>query len=280
MNLKMYKVNAFSKNSKGGNPAGVVLEADSLSDTNMQEIAKEIGYSETAFISSSSIADYKLRFFTPTSEVPLCGHATIASFNLLRELNYIVPGMFTQETGAGLLKLEVQSNYVYMQQNSPIFNESVDSNDLLSCFSNVDFFNKELPIVILSTGVKEIFLPVKSIEQLNELQPIFEEIVLLSKKYDVIGIHAFALSNDEASAYGRNFAPIVGINEESATGTSNGALACYINKFVDVNKSNFILRQGYSMGMPSEIKVKLKLQNHSISEVWVGGNARILDDLK
>ncbi len=103
-----------------------------------------------------------------------------------------------------------------------------------------------------------------------------DEIIKISKKYDVIGIHVFAVTKDQADAYGRNFAPIVGINEESATGTSNGALGCYLNKYVNTGKSEFILRQGYSMDKPSEIITKLVIQNRNIELVWVGGTAKII----
>ena len=84
MNKKIYRISALKYNNMGGNPAGVVLDADLLSESDMPTIAKEVGYSETAFIMKSLNADFKVRFFTPVAEVDLCGHATIASFNLLK----------------------------------------------------------------------------------------------------------------------------------------------------------------------------------------------------
>ncbi len=80
--VTVYSVNAFTLNGKGGNPAGVCLDADGLSESKMQAIAAKVGYSETAFVQKpvSAKADYKTRFFTPTREVNLCGHATIATF--------------------------------------------------------------------------------------------------------------------------------------------------------------------------------------------------------
>jgi PhzF family phenazine biosynthesis protein len=81
--------------------------------------------------------------------------------------------------------------------------------------------------------------------------------------------------DDKVDACGRNFAPLVGINEESATGTSNGALASYLFKFHH-QKQNYVLRQGYSMNLPSEIKVTLVLKEEDIQSVWVGGMAQIL----
>lgn len=276
MDLTVFRLTSFQKDDNGGNEAGVVLDADLLKDKEMLKISKEIGYSETAFVSKSKVADFKVRFFTPLNEVSLCGHATIATFNLLRDKGLIKQGIYTQETKAGILKLDVKEDIVFMEQNPPVYGQVIEAIELDNCFYNVDYINQELPIVILSTGIREIFLPVNSIKKLNNLTPNLEEIIKLSKKFDVIGIHVFAISNDEADAYGRNFAPVVGINEESATGTSNGALGCYLNKYVNPNKSEFILRQGYSMNKPSEIITKLQIQNRMIDTVWVGGTARII----
>lgn len=274
--MNIYKLRAFPKTEDGGNKAGVVLQSDNLKTSEMQFIAEEIGYSETAFVSMSRIADFKVRFFTPTNEVNLCGHATIATFNLMRDLGVIIPGMYTQETKAGILKIRVKENEVYMQQNLPMFSKPMKKQDVMKCFINLDFMSDELPIVIGSTGLREIFLPVKSVGHLNNLKPFYKEIMLASMKFNVIGIHAFALG-DDCDAYGRNFAPIVGIKEESATGTSNGALGCYLAKF-NFPQESFTLRQGYSMNQPSEIYTNLTLKGKNIVDVWVGGTAKIISE--
>ena len=274
MELKIYRLSAFPKEPHGGNPAGVVISTDSLTVDEMQNIATEVGFSETAFVLDSPDADFKVRFFTPLSEVGLCGHATIATFNLLRDIGIITEGFYTQETQVGVLKLEVKSKIVYMEQVPPMYGEFVDPLEINECFDNEDFINTSLPIRVLSTGMKEIFLPVKSIKDLNKLIPNIEKIIEISIKYSVIGIHCFALSDEkDVDAYGRNFAPIVGIDEESATGTSNGALGCYLNNYVNKDKTRFVLRQGYSMNKPSDIITKVKKQNGEIVTVFVGGSA-------
>ena len=276
MDLHIYKLTSFPKVSYGGNEAGVVLGADLLNDKEMLKIASDVGFSETAFVSKSEVADYKVRFFTPIEEVSLCGHATIATFNLLRDEGLIKPGIYSQETKAGVLKLDVKENIVFMEQNNPIYGQIIEPVEVSNCFYNDEYVNMKLPIVILSTGMREIFLPINSVKKLNNLTPNIEEIIKLSNKYNVIGIHAFSVTKDEVDAYGRNFAPIVGIDEESATGTSNGALGCYLNKYVNTSKKEFILRQGYSMNKPSEIITKLVIQNGNINTVWVGGSAKII----
>ncbi len=269
--MKVYRLSAFPKTPYGGNKAGVVLDASTLTETEMQAIANEVGYSETAFVLPSTNADFKVRFFTPVNEVDLCGHATIATFSLLRQLSIISNGQYTQETKAGILRLHVEDDNVFMEQNPPLFGEIVNSHELEKCFMNTDFIHPDYPIQVVSTALREIFLPVRSNDLLDDLKPNFNEIEEWSKRYNVIGIHAFAL-DEEVDAYGRNFAPIVGIREESATGTSSGALTCYLYRYVN-NKTTRVLRQGYAMGQPSEINTKLDIKQDAIQSVWVGGTA-------
>lgn len=275
MDVKVYKLTSFPNGKNGGNKAGVVLSADSLLDNDMQRIAKEVGFSETAFVSESDKATFRVRFFTPTDEVDLCGHATIATWNLLRDLKIIKKGHFSMETNVGILNIEVGKKDVFMEQLKPEFFKSVEQYEIYDCFYEDRFLDITLPPMIVSTGMKEIFVPVKDVETLHKLHAKPKNIERLSEKYGVIGIHAFAL-DDKVDAYGRNFAPILGIDEESATGTSNGALACYLNKYVSPQKDEYVLRQGYSMSMPSEIYVKLDKHLQQILSVSVGGSAKIL----
>ena len=271
---ELYRLRAFPKTSNGGNKAGVFINGYNLTETDMQTIAKRVNYSETAFVLKSDLADFKVRFFTPNSEVDLCGHATIATFNLLRDLKIISPGIYTQETKAGILKLDVRNDFVFMEQPAPKFYDLVDNDLIRKCFKKIDLDERFKPQIV-STGIKEIFIAVKSIEELNYLTPDFGAISTLAMTYSAIGIHAFALGED-ADAYGRNFAPVVGIDEESATGTSNGALACYLYKYWK-KKNNYLLRQGYSMNQPSEIIVNLEIENESVKKVHVGGSAIIIN---
>ncbi|MCF7926628.1 MAG: PhzF family phenazine biosynthesis protein [Candidatus Izimaplasma sp.] len=273
---EIYVLSAFIEQPGGGNKAGVVLHGEHLSDENMQAIAKELNYSETAFVLPSKKADFKVRFFSPESEVDLCGHATIATFNLLRDKHIISPGIYTQETKVGILQLNVKEQFVYMQQNLPIFGDSLPYDEIKNIFEEDDFVNESLPIRVVSTAMREIFVPIKSVKLMNLLTPDFAEITRLSKKYNTIGVHVFAFDEKE-NIYGRNFAPILGIDEESATGTSNGALSCYLFTHYKTQRQ-FDLRQGYSMNKPSLIKGKLLIKENEITGVWVGGTAKILQE--
>ncbi len=135
----------------------------------------------------------------------------------------------------------------------------------------------DLPIQIVSTGLKDIFIPIKSLDQLTQIKPNFERVKQVSKEFDVIGYHLFALETKfSATAHCRNLAPLYDIDEEAATGTSSGALSCYLFKYGKINESqinDLIFEQGYSMNRPSEIRAKLYVNREEITRVRVGGTA-------
>ena len=281
MEVKAYKLSSFTQSIDGGNPAGVVL-FQGLDEQQMQRLAARIGFSETAFVEKSHRADYHLRFFTPTAEVELCGHATIAAFCLLQQKGMLQEGDYHQETKAGLLKIRAAGGSVYMEQVLPEYYEVIDKKELMSCLGiNEEDFEKELPIQAVSTGLKDILVPVKNTGILQNLKPDMKGIEEISKKYNAVGLHVFALLEDaDATAICRNFAPLYGIPEESATGTSNGALACYLHKYgkvVDKNKE-MIFKQGIYMNKPSVIKAQASTKNNDIDEIWIGGEAVQLEE--
>lgn len=279
MKVEAYKINAFAKTVHGGNLAGVVINADFLSVDEMKKIACILGLSETAYIMKSDCADFKVRFFTPNEEVDLCGHATVGAFSTLLNQGIIKPGKYTQETKAGILKVEVEpDSTVMMHQTPPKFYDVIDKEEIAASLNiTVDKVNDKLPLQIVSTGLRDIIIPIDSIDVLNSIIPDFDKVSKISEKYDVIGYHMFTLDSIYGSnAYCRNLAPLYGIPEESATGTSNGALACYLFKHGIVNQEdskNLVFEQGYSMELPSEIFVSLGIFDNEIQEVRVGGKA-------
>lgn len=269
--VEVYVVSAFSKENKGGNKAGVVLNRPELTTEQKMEIAKELGYSETAFLTNSDVADFRLEYFTPTDEVPLCGHATIATFSILKILNLLEKKDYTIEAKAGILNIFIKEDgLVFMEQNVPAYYEVLKPEELEGCVRK-EAISEDLPIQIVSTGLRDIMLPVASLEQLDNLEPDFEAITELSKAKDVVGIHAFALSKEsEVTAICRNFAPLYGNDEESATGTSNCALAGYLFRHYE-KKPQYIFEQGYSMNEVSRIIVNLDYSEADIRSIYVGG---------
>lgn len=286
MKIKGYRINAFAKTTQGGNPAGVVLDAERLSEMDMKRTAQILGFSETAFVMKSDVADYKVRFFTPNEEVDLCGHATIGTYACLLSKGLIRPGKYTQETRAGILNVEVKEDAtIMMNQTVPEFCEMIDAKEIADSLNiSVDNIAEDMPVQIVTTGLKDIIVPIKNIDMLNGISPDFDKISKMSRKYKAVGYHIFTLESlCHSTAYCRNFAPLYDIPEESATGTSNGALACYLYRQGIVNSDNcenMVFEQGYSMNLPSEIFVTLVTADGEIREVKVGGKALNLRKLK
>lgn len=271
---KVYVASAFCKDKKGGNKAGVVFDDNVLSDDDKKNIAKQLGYAETAFISKSDKADYCIRYFTPAEEVSLCGHATIASFGVLNYLKMIDKEGYTIETKSGVLDILVKNGEIMMEQNIPTFYEEIPFKEIKECF-DVDCINNDIPIQIVSTGLKDILVPIKSIELLEKLNPNFDIIKRISEKYNVVGTHLYTFDNDRIIC--RNFAPLYEVDEESATGTSNCALAGFLYKKLNIKRNEYIIEQGYSLNLPSIIKVNIITdQSDNIVKIYVGGKSEFL----
>ena len=266
--IGVYVLSAFAKAKRGGNPAGVVPDADRLAEASMQKIAASVGFPETAFVQKSAAADFKIRFFTPAAEVDLCGHATIAAFSLLFGLRRIQAGKHSQETKAGILGVEVQKDgTVFMEQALPFFGNTIDRGEIAGSLGlGLDAFAPDLPVQIVSTGLRDIIVPVVSLRVLSGIKPDLEKIADISKKHGAVGYHAFSLETKHGStAHCRNFAPLYGIPEEAATGTSSGALACYLFTYGKISEEQgrrLVFEQGYGMRRPSEIFARLDIGNN------------------
>lgn len=286
MRVKVYTINSFAKSIEGGNQAGIVLHADDYSEAVMKKIARIVGFSETAFVMKSDVADFKVRFFTPVEEVDICGHATIATFSILHRKGYIKPGIYKQETKAGVLCIELKEDTtIMMHQNAPGYYEIISKRDIADTL-NIDETEMmdELPIQIVSTGIRDIMIPIKNIDLLNAIKPDFEKVSELCRTYNTVGYHMFTFDTlYHSNAYCRNLAPLYGIPEESATGTSNGALACYLLKYHKIkpeDASHIVIEQGYSMGKPSEIIVDLMMEESELVGVKVGGSTLNMSEIE
>jgi PhzF family phenazine biosynthesis protein len=276
-------MSAFCMGERGGNEAGVVLPgatgeaADAApSDARKREIARALGRSETVFVSRSDRADSKLDYFTPAEEVPLCGHATIAAFALMRRLGALDKSRYSFETKAGVLSLRIESERVFMEQVKPEYFETLEKAALAKCFDAARI-SAEYPIQIVSTGLRDILLPMESAEALYAMRPRADEIAELSRSCDAVGVHAFALRGEEIQC--RNFAPLYGIPEEAATGTANCALAGYLHRHGILRRQAYRMEQGQSLGSPSEIRVRVVAEDGEISRIYVGGKGRFVAEM-
>ncbi|AII14241.1 putative epimerase, PhzC/PhzF family [Campylobacter iguaniorum] len=285
---RVYQVDSFTTKKFCGNPAGVVANADGLSDEQMQSIARELNNSETAFILSprDKKADVWVRFFTPSQEVPICGHATIAA-HYIRALELgLDKADVWQETKAGTLQVQINKSsddyLITMTQGAIEIGDllSKDVVDKLTKALNIsqDDLNLDCPVCIASTGHSKVMVGIKSNELLNSLKPNETLLTSLSKEICCNGYYVFTLNLDsEALVHGRMFAPAIGISEDPVTGNANGPLGAYLVHFglfgSGGDEFKFRAIQGEAIGRTGSMEVVVKKEKNRPKVVQISGQA-------
>ena len=286
--MRYYIVDAFTDRPFGGNPAGVVLLGDEPfpDEGLMLQVAAELRYSETAFVrfthtikhSDNQTLAAHVRYFTPKAEVELCGHATIATFALLHRLG-LASGHCLCHTLAGDLAVEAGERMM-MQMATPRIVDTISDTDAIYKALGIDQ-HPTLPVQVAYSGLADIMIPVPDVATLNALQPDMEAVAAITKEHDTTSFHVFALptqtikqSNNQAiTAFVRDFGPLYGIPEESATGTANAALTHYLAvNGVIPQQGDFAFLQGEAMGRPSVVATRIAPDG----TVYVGGTAAIV----
>ena len=274
--MKIYVMDAFAAKLFGGNQAGVALPEREVSDETMRLIAAELKHSETAFVRPRADGSVDLRYFTPAGEVELCGHATIATFALLRALGRIGDGVVTAHTKAAELSIEVQGDTVWMDMAPPHWIRELTEPELPELYEAYGLTPADRPDsllpAIVSTGLADIMMPVRDRDTLLRAVQNEPAVTALSRRYDVTGVHMFCLG-DGCTAYCSNYAPLYDIPEECATGTSNGALTyyLYLHGMVRPEEENLFV-QGEHMHRPSQIRSRLYDDGGTVT-VRIGGSA-------
>jgi PhzF family phenazine biosynthesis protein len=279
--MQQYILSSFVAKGKGGNKAAVVFDDIGLSENEMLRIAKKNNFSETAFIDFNSSSDtrYNIRYFTTVEEVDICGHAALASFQLLKQLGYANEETVYHRTRAGELKVITQDDIILIEMKRPEVVMQLTVEEVIRTI-NIDktriVLNRNGMIDVIYSGLRDIILEVDGLDTLRNLCVNKEEMIKLCREYNLIGMHVVSRETieEDSDFTCRNFAPIVGIDEESATGTSNASMLHYfINNYKEFNiNKTYKVEQGYYMNSPSNIFVKADKDTGSI---FVGGIARI-----
>jgi PhzF family phenazine biosynthesis protein len=284
-------VSGFVTNGIGGNPAGVVLDADKLSDIEMLAIAKEVGLSETAFVSKSETEGFKLDFFTPNRRIAHCGHATIATFSYLAELGRVSEGETSKETVDGPRRISIKNGAAYMEQLAPKYRTPNDwkkdnvgvAEVLRSLGLTESDLNPDIAPIQVNTGNSFMIVGVKDGATLRNVKPDFNRIAAISEKLDLIGYYLFTLdrSATDKDATTRMFAPRYAIEEESATGMAAGPLACVLHDHLQIGKNILLIEQGKFMVpiSPSLITVELIVSDGKIQSLMAGGHGKVSKNL-
>jgi PhzF family phenazine biosynthesis protein len=281
MKVDVQIVNAFVFNDKGGNPAGVVLDADQFSSEEKLKIAAKVGVSETAFVSQSSIADFKLDFFTPNRQIAHCGHATIATFSYLAQLGKVPRQNSSKETIDGRREILLKGELAFMEQRAPSYFEPISLTEKILASLGITKTNLVTgkPISVVNTGNSFLIIPIHFKDTLKDLKPNMKLIHEVSDELDLIGFYPFTLETFEkiSDASTRMFGPRYAITEEAGTGMAAGPLACYLYDVIGFKKTHLVIEQGWLMNpaSPSQIVVDLEIANHKIQRLMAGGKGLV-----
>ncbi|WP_224447569.1 PhzF family phenazine biosynthesis protein [Haloprofundus salilacus] len=270
-------VDAFTTEPLAGNAAGVVPDADGLSVEQMQAVARELSVSETAFLHPSASADRRIRYFTPTQEVDLCGHATVAAHAHLFEEGVLDAGVHTLETNVGDLDVEVtEDGVVWMTQSQPTVRPvDVDydrASDALGVpVDSLRAVADDLPAAVASTGLPFLVLGVDFLEAMGGATPDTSAVAALADEYDATGVYLFTFDTlaAESTVHARMFAPGAGVPEDPVTGTASGACGAYLRHVgaFDALPEEMQFEQGAFVDRPGRVRVRVG------DAVRVGGRA-------
>lgn len=275
---------AFTDDPRGGNPAGVVLDASGLDDAEQLAIAAEVGYSETAFLTDPPASlggepgrAFGLRYFSPLAEVPFCGHATVASAVALAER--LGPGDLLFSTQAGPLPVTVDrdpasGSYRAVLTTADPYVESLDAAEVTEALAALDWpaadLDPMLPPRVAYAGARHLVLGAGSRQRLARLSYDFDRLGTLMRRLDLTTVQ-LVWRESETVFHVRDPFPVGGVVEDPATGAAAGAFGAYARELSLVKApTTLTLHQGDDLGRPSLLTVDLLADD---ARVRVAGGA-------
>ena len=266
--MEIYKVSAFTHDNEGGNKAGVVLSEKMLEDNKMLEIAKELNYSETAFLVKKN-DDFRIRFFSPLEEISFCGHATIASTSIVQEkYNY---DKFNFIINDGIVKVQAKkykNTYFASLLSVKTYTEDLNDKYIQDILYEFNFSNEDLdtrfPIKVSFAGARHMIIFVKNKKTLQNMSYNFDNIKKLKALQNLTTISILHNKNDDIF-HSRNAFAFGGVYEDPATGAAAGALGEYLRHIKYKEKGEFTIIQGEDMNIPCKLYVQFtNIKNSSI----------------
>lgn len=267
--INVFHYDAFTNKPNMGNPAGIVLEADGLTEEDMQRIAEKVGFNETSFVLSSEVADIRMRYFTPGFEMDLCGHGTVGTIYALRERGLLEEKTnLTIETKAGILPIQIGANengetFIKMRQAAPQFKDFAGSKEELahSIGLEVTDLDASVPIVYGSTGNWTVIVPIKNLDACERMKPKNEAFPSVLKEIPKASIHPVCLEtyDEQVQMHGRHFSsPYSGTIEDPVTGTASGVMGAYYATYLEKDfdhELELIIEQGQEINKDGRVMV-------------------------
>lgn len=281
MQAEVIRYDAFTRTIGKGNPAGIIFEGDAYSACDMQSIAKAVGFNECCFICSSAVADYRLRYFTPGYETPLCGHATIAAISALMERKNARTDIALKiETLAGIMAVQYHAatHEVVMEQANAQFVEfRGDTQKLLQAIGlDMGDYDERYPIAYGSTGSWTVIVPIKTLPCFSMMLPqneLFPEILTQNPRASVHPM-TFECFDSKHTLHGRHFSSCYsGTIEDSVTGTASGVMGAYYLQYVRPSMPvDMLVEQGNEIGKEGTVHVSANKDGEAI-KVKIAGQA-------
>ncbi len=256
--MSVLRLAAFSQDGKGGNPAGVAFYDEMPSEQEMLAVAKEVGYSETAFLVKQG-SDWRVRYFAPELEVPFCGHATIALGAALGErfgegtyklvLNDSEISVRAERSARGI-SATLQSPETWSEDAPKEYVEKI----LAEFQLNQGQLDARFPVRIAGAGAKHLILFLKDRQTLADMKYDFDAVRALMMEKGLITISLLWQESDSV-IHSRNAFAAGGVYEDPATGAAAAALAGYLRDIGWKGANPFTILQGEDMGVPSRLVV-------------------------
>jgi len=289
--IRIFQVDAFTTERFTGNPAGVVLDADSLTDAEMLAIARELNNADTAFVLRPDNTDHELRvrFFTPRTEASFVGHATVAThFVLSREgKSAAAGGRIRQRQKSGIVDIEVRGDgptrRIAIRQPAPPLGRQLNDRERLAVLDSLALSTGDVdtrcPLRIVGGAGTRLMICVRSAELLKQLKPDFSRLTTLSAQLGAAGFFVFTLSHGIAGCLteSRMFCPALGIPEDPVSGNAHGLLGAYLTEHGllqhDGTSAMFTGAQGHHLHRDGRVNVELEFSNGKLDGVWIVGQA-------
>jgi PhzF family phenazine biosynthesis protein len=286
--IQVHQVDAFTREPFTGNPTGVVLNADGLTDPQMLAVARELNNAETAFILAPDGTDHtvRARFFTPRSEIGFVGHATVAAQYVLSR-RHDAPRQQRQKSKAGIVDVLVQGTgedrSVAIRRSAAPLGRELNDRERLAVLDALalasESLDTRLPPRIAGASSARLLIGVRSPDPLKHLKPDFGRLTTLSAQLGAAGYFVFALSaRPEATRVeSRMFCPALGIPEDPVSGNAHGLLGAYLAHqgllAPHEGRAHFSGVQGHYLHRPGRVEVELEFADGKLEGVWIRGQA-------
>jgi PhzF family phenazine biosynthesis protein len=286
--IQVHQVDAFTRVPFTGNPTGVVLNADSLTEPQMLAVARELNNAETAFILSADGADHSVRarFFTPRLEAGFVGHATVAAQYVLSR-RHDAPRKQRQKSKAGIVDIEVRGSdeerRIAIRQSAPPLGRELNDRERLAVLDALALdsgsLDTRMPLRIAGASGTRLLIGVRGAESLKHLKPDMARLTTLSAQLGAAGYFVFALTANSTDhlTESRMFCPALGIAEDPVSGNAHGLLGAFLADLGlltrNEEKAHFVGVQGQSLHRPGRVDVELEFTDKRLVAVWISGQA-------